>query len=64
MGGAWHELLPADLRLTRDGQDVARLDAPALAHAAEGPGVYRVEALARVRGELRTWVLSNPIYLR
>ncbi len=55
---------PADLRLTRDGREVARLDAPALVHAAEGPGVYRVEALAQVRGELRTWVLSNPIYLR
>ena len=55
---------PADLRLTRDGREVARLDAPALVHAAEGPGVYRVEALAQVRGQLRTWILSNPIYLR
>ena len=38
---------PADVRLMRDGREVARLDAPALVHAAEGPGVYRVEALAQ-----------------
>ena len=30
----------------------------------EAPGVYRVEALRRSKGRERTWILSNPIYLR
>ena len=30
----------------------------------EEPGVYRVEALKRSKGKERTWILSNPIYLR
>ena len=28
------------------------------------PGVYRVEAYLRAHGRERTWILSNPIYLR
>jgi hypothetical protein len=28
------------------------------------PGVYRVEAYRDTHGRARTWVLSNPIYLR
>ena len=55
---------PARLRLLRDGQEVAALDAPALVRPAEGPGVYRIEATRRARGRERTWVISNPIYLR
>lgn len=56
---------PARLRLLRDGAQVAALgDAPALAHRAEEPGVYRVEAALRAHGRERTWVLSNPVYLR
>lgn len=66
--GDWtlHALLPrpADARLLRDGEEVARLESPALVHKAEGPGVYRVEARLRSRGAERTWILSNPIYLR
>lgn len=66
--GDWmlHTLLPrpADVRLLRDGTEVARLMAPALVHAAEGPGVYRVEASLETHGTKRTWILSNPIYLR
>ena len=31
---------------------------------AAGPGVYRVEANLQTHGAERTWLLSNPIYLR
>ena len=55
---------PAGLRLLRDGREVASLEAPALVHRAVAPGVYRVEALRTARGAERTWILSNPIYLR
>jgi hypothetical protein len=44
---------PASLRLIRDG-------VPVTTWTAERPGVYRVEARLRER----TWILSNPIYLR
>jgi hypothetical protein len=54
----------ARIRLMRDGAEVARADGEALAHRAEGPGVYRVEAYREARGRERTWILSNPIYLR
>ena len=65
-GWTLHTLLPrpADVRLLRSGTEVARLRAPALVHAAEGPGVYRVEAMLETHGAERTWILSNPIYLR
>ena len=51
-GWTLHALLPrpADVRLLRDGAEVARLQAPALAHEAEGPGVYRVEASLETHG--------------
>jgi len=66
--GRWtlHVLLPrpADVRLLRDGVEVAGLRAPALVHRAQGPGVYRVEATLETYGIERTWILSNPIYLR
>ena len=52
---------PAEIRLLRDGELAASAaDAAALDHEARRPGAYRVEV--RVSG--RTWVLSNPIYLR
>jgi hypothetical protein len=55
---------PARLRLLRDGEEVAAQEAPALVHRAGKPGVYRVEARLQRHGRERTWVLSNPIYLR
>jgi hypothetical protein len=55
---------PAELRLLRDGAEVTRASGAGLEHRAEGPGVFRVEAQLRARGRERTWVLSNPIYLR
>jgi hypothetical protein len=30
----------------------------------EEPGVYRAEALRRAKRRERTWILSNPVYLR
>jgi hypothetical protein len=66
--GGWtlHALLPrpARLRLLRDGQELVDRQAPALAHRADEPGVYRVEAYREAHGAERTWVISNPIYLR
>jgi hypothetical protein len=55
---------PGRLRLLRDGRELAALDAPALARRVLEPGVYRVEAYREARGAERTWVISNPIYLR
>jgi hypothetical protein len=51
---------PARLRLLRDGMEVAGGVGTSLEHEVEEPGVYRVEAYLRER----TWILSNPIYLR
>jgi hypothetical protein len=56
---------PARLRLLRDGEEVAVAEQGAgLEHAVDGPGVYRVEAFLRSHGRERTWIISNPIYLR
>jgi hypothetical protein len=55
---------PARWRLVRDGAEVAAGTGTSLEHRAEGPGVYRVEAYRHARGRERTWVLSNPVYLR
>jgi hypothetical protein len=56
--------LPARLTLVRDGEPVSEVDGGELSHRAEGPGVWRVEARRRAHGAERTWVVSNPIYLR
>lgn len=55
---------PAEVRLVRDGRVVASAEAAQLDHEASGPGVYRVETRLRAHGRDRTWILSNPIYLR
>ena len=66
--GDWtlHALLPgpARIRLVRDGREVLSRQAPALVHPVTEPGVYRLEAYREARGAERTWILSNPIYLR
>jgi hypothetical protein len=54
----------ARLRLLRDGAEIAAVDGRALEQRVEEPGVYRVEALRRRGGRERTWIMSNPIYLR
>lgn len=54
----------ADLRLLRDGEVIARVRGAGIEHRASEPGVFRVEARLEAHGRLRTWLLSNPIYLR
>ncbi len=56
--------LSADLRLLRDGQEIARVTGTRLERDSPEPGVYRVEAWLDVAGEPRPWIYSNPIYLR
>jgi hypothetical protein len=55
---------PAEVRLLRDGNEVAGTNGAELSHQADGPGVYRVEAYLETHGQRRTWILSNPVYLR
>jgi PHP domain len=55
---------PAALRLLRDGVEIARADGASLDVPVSESGVYRVEALLTAYGRERTWILSNPVYLR
>jgi hypothetical protein len=55
---------PAELTLLRDGELVARVHATMLGHAVERPGTYRLEARLHAHGAWRTWIVSNPVYLR
>jgi hypothetical protein len=51
---------PAQLRLVRNGRQIASVEGSSLEWQTDSPGVYRVEAhLAE-----RTWILSNPVYLK
>lgn len=66
-GFTLHVRLPrkADVRILRDGVEFARtFRGTSLDAAAHEPGVYRVEATLRDGGRPRSWILSNPIYLR
>jgi len=54
----------ATLRLLRDGSQIAGGMGRTLETEVEQPGVYRTEALRRSHGRERTWIISNPIYLR
>jgi hypothetical protein len=56
--------LPARLQLMCDGRPVAAGEGTSLEHEVEEPGVYRIEARRWAKGRERTWILSNPIYLR
>jgi hypothetical protein len=66
--GSWglHVELPvsADVRLLRDGKQVAATSGDELVHRAGGPGVYRVEVRRDHLDAQRVWILSNPVYLR
>jgi PHP domain-containing protein len=66
--GAWalhvESPRPARLRLLRDGAEMTSTHGRSLEHSAGDPGVYRVEASLEAHGSERTWVLTNPIYLR
>jgi PHP domain-containing protein len=54
----------ARLKMVRDGEAVSEAEGDTLEHWTDVPGVYRVEAYVVAHGRERTWVLSNPIYLR
>jgi hypothetical protein len=56
--------LPARLSVLRDGSEIASADGTMLDVDVEEPGAYRAEARRIARGRERTWILSNPIYLR
>jgi hypothetical protein len=66
--GRWtlHVLLPrpAKTRLLRDGYELATTESSALVCRVSDPGVYRVEARVDAYGAERTWIISNPVYLR
>jgi PHP domain-containing protein len=56
---------PAQLRVLRDGREHARADnASSLTAPADEPGAYRAEACVASAGRTRTWIVSNPVYLR
>ncbi|MFL5825043.1 MAG: CehA/McbA family metallohydrolase [Thermoleophilaceae bacterium] len=54
----------ADLRLFRNGEEIARSAGRGIDFEASEPGAYRVEARLDVKGREVTWVLTNPVYLR
>jgi len=56
--------LAARLRLLRDGAEIASTEGTSLDADVERPGVYRAEARREAKGRERTWILSNPVYLR
>jgi hypothetical protein len=51
---------PAHVRIVRDGEVFAEMDADSVDLELDAPGVYRIEA--DLRG--RAWLISNPVYLR
>lgn len=58
---------PKEIRLLRDGHEVARTSGNVLFYRADEPGAYRVEVYLRGRTPLSgavPWILSNPIFLR
>ncbi len=67
LGGVQLEItspVNAELRLLRDGQVVARERGKRLRYEAQDAGVYRVEARRRHLLKSRSWVFTNPIYVR
>jgi hypothetical protein len=56
--------LAARLRLLRDGRELASAEGTSLDFEVDEPGAYRVEARRHAKGRERTWILSNPVYLR
>lgn len=55
----------AECRLIKDGTEIKRWNNRMIcSHTTTQPGVYRVEAHLPYKGKLRTWIISNPIYVR
>jgi hypothetical protein len=53
--------LAAEIRLLRNGQEVARATGPQLEYDVADAGAYRVEVWVTVAGEPRPWIYANPI---
>jgi hypothetical protein len=55
----------ADIRLLHNGEELNVWEnTDAAVQLVKEPGTYRVEAYRRFQGEQRTWIISNPIYIR
>lgn len=55
----------AEIRLLRNGQVIQTwAQAEVGTHITTRPGVYRVEVYRHAWGRQRTWIVSNPIYVR
>ena len=50
--------------MLRDGREIASAEGTMLDAEVEEPGAYRAEARRTAHGRERTWIISNPIYLR
>jgi hypothetical protein len=61
-----HARLPraAALTVRRNGISIAEHHGAAFDLPVPAPGVYRVEARLPAYGRMRTWIVSNPVYLR
>ncbi len=57
----FHSPLPAVSRLMKDGAVVSETTGNTLEFAVREPGVYRVESLLKVGGELRGWIYTGAI---
>jgi hypothetical protein len=53
-----------DIRLIKNGEEVAKGQGRDFTHTPDGPGVYRIEGWLKVDEEDRVWIYSNPIYVR
>jgi len=57
--------VPAYVRLLRHGEELATSESQAnFEFALKEPGAYRLEAWLRLNGELRPWIIANPIYVK
>jgi hypothetical protein len=56
--------LPCRLKLLRNGHEIEHHEGDHASWPIRDPGVYRVEAWLELAGELRPWILANPIYIR
>lgn len=51
-------------RLIKNGEEVSVERGRTFEHTPDSPGIYRLEAWLYVDGEYRSWVYTNPVYLR
>lgn len=56
--------LPGRWKVFCDGEAISESSGRELELTLKGPGNYRVEVWLKIAGEDRTWVLSNPFYVR